>query len=188
MNEKFFGNVFRNRLPILMIVCLCAAIGFKLLGGIPQGVFPNVFFPRIQVTIENGHAPIQQQLFQVTRPAEQTLKTVQGVDKIVSNTSTGLTEIEMYFDWSTDPHLAYQYVQTRLAELNNALPPEAAATVIQATPSRYPVAIYALTAKTQNRTQLTEEIFYNLRPYLLSTPGLFDRLARRNHAPRTDRG
>lgn len=174
MNERFFRWIFKNRLAILMLVCICAAIGFKLLGGIPQGVFPNVFFPRIQVTIENNHTPIQQELFQVTRPAEQILKTVQGVEKIVSQTSTGMTEIEMYFDWSTDPMQAYQYVQTRLAELKNALPAEAQTTVIQATPSRYPVAIYALTSNRHNRVQLTSEIYYNLRPFLLSTPGLFD--------------
>lgn len=174
LKEAFFRGVFKNRLPILLLVLIGAAVGFKLLEGIPQGVFPNVFFPRIQVTIENGHAPIQQELFQVTRPAELSLKTVQGVQKIVSNTSTGLTEIELYFDWSTDPHLAYQYVQTRLAELKNALPREALTTVIQATPSRYPVAIYALTSDSLSRQRLTDEIYYNLRPYLLSTPGLFD--------------
>lgn len=174
MSEAFFQRIFRNRLAILLLVILASAIGFKLMGGIPQGVFPNVFFPRIQVTIENGHAPIQQVLFQITRPAEEALKTVQGVEKITSNTSTGLTEIEMYFSWQTDPHQAYQYVQSRLAELKNSLPPEAQATVIQATPSRYPVAIYALTSDKLNRTDLTRELFYTLRPYLLSTPGVYD--------------
>jgi heavy metal efflux system protein len=174
MNDKFFRSLFRHRAAILLIVLFLSMVGFQLLGRIPQGVFPNVFFPRIQVTFAQGYTPIQQMLFQVTRPAEETLKTIQGVEKIVSNTSTGLTEINLYFNWNSDPHFVYQLVQSRLADLRNHLPAEVQTTVIQATPSRYPVAILALTSQEHSRQALSEQIYYHLRPYLLSTPGIYD--------------
>lgn len=174
MKAEFFLRLLKNKLAIFLIIILFSFIGYRLSTNIPQSIFPNVFFPRIQVTIENGYTPIKQMLFQVTKSSEEKLKSVQGIEKVISNTSVGSTEINLYFNWNTDPNLAYQLVQARMAELKNEIPAEAKITIIQATPSRYPVAIYSIASDTKQRTYLTDSLFYKIKPYLLSVSGIYD--------------
>ncbi|MCL5019891.1 MAG: efflux RND transporter permease subunit [Patescibacteria group bacterium] len=157
-----------------MLIIILAFVGYELSGSVTEGVFPNVYFPRVQVTIENGYAPIKQMLFQITKPAEESIKTVQGVERVISNTSVGAVEINVYFSWSTDPYVAYQFVQARLAEINNEIPAEAKITILQATPARFPIAMYAIGSETVLRNRLTEIIYYNLRPVLLSVKGIYN--------------
>jgi len=170
----FFLSILRNKLAIFLIILLLAGFGLKLSSTIPHGVLPNVFFPRIEVTVENGYAPIEQMLFTVTKPSEEALKSVQDVEKIVSSTSIGSTDISLYFNWSIDPYLAYQLVQARVADIKNRIPPGATITIRQATPSIYPVAIYAIGSDTLSRAKLSEKLYYELKPVLLSVPGVYD--------------
>jgi len=172
--QKFFLYILKNKLAILFVIFLLASIGYKLSFGIPKGVLPNVFFPRIEVSIENGYTPIQQMLFSVTKPSEEALKTVQDVEKIVSSTSIGSTDISLYFNWNIDPYLAYQLVQARIADIKNQIPSDAKITIRQATPSIYPVAIYAIGSNTLTRSQLNEKLYYELKPVLLSLDGVYD--------------
>ena len=173
-SRTFFLYILKNKLAIFIIIFLLAAVGYKLSSGIPKGVFPNVFFPRIEVSIENGYAPIEQMLFSVTKPSEEALKTVQDVEKIVSSTSIGSTTISLYFNWNIDPYLAYQLVQARIADIKNRIPADASITIRQATPSIYPVGIYAIGSNSLSRAKLTEKLYYELKPVLLSLPGVYD--------------
>lgn len=174
MKDKLFTYLIKNKIPVFLVILILSFVGYILAGSIPQGVFPNVFFPRVQVSIENGYTPIKQMLFQVTKPAEESLKTVQGVEKIISSTSIGLTDISLNFDWKMDSYFAYQLVQARIAEIKNEIPPEARTTVIQATPSRFPIAMYSIGSNKVLRDKLTNELIYTLRPILLSVNGIQD--------------
>jgi multidrug efflux pump subunit AcrB len=89
---------------------LLAIIGYYTSNSITKDIFLNVYFPGVEVAIENGYTPTKQMLLEITKPAEESLKTVQGVEKIVSKTSIGSTEINLYFNWSTNPFTVYQLV------------------------------------------------------------------------------
>lgn len=172
--KGFYVYILKNKLAIILIIALLAGIGYKLSSSIPKGVLPNIFFPRIEVSIDNGYAPISQMLYGVTKPTEEALKTVQDVEKIVSSTSVGITDINIYFNWNIDPYLAYQLVQARIADIKSRLNPHVAVTIKQATPSMYPVSIYSIGSNTLSRAQLSEKLYYELKPIMLSTPGVYD--------------
>ncbi len=176
MQEKkdFYRYILKNKLAIILIISLLTAVGYKLSTTIPQGVLPNIFFPRIEVSIDNGHAPISQMLYSVTKPSEEALKTVQDVQKIVSSTSVGTTDINIYFNWSIDPYLAYQLVQARMADIKNSISKDAKVTIRQATPSMYPVSIYTISSDNISRAKLTEKLYYELKPVMLGIDGVFD--------------
>jgi len=176
MKEKkgFYLYILKNKLAIILIITLLAAVGYKVSTTIPQGVLPNIFFPRIEVSIDNGHSPISQMLYSVTKPSEEALKTVQDVEKIVSSTSVGTTDINIYFNWSINPYLAYQLVQARMADIKNSISPNAKITIRQATPSMYPVSIYAIASNSVSRAKLTEKLYYELKPVMLGIDGVYD--------------
>jgi len=173
-DRSFYLYILKNRVAILLIIALLSGVGYRLSTTIPQGVLPNIFFPRIEVSIDNGHVPISQMLYSVTKPSEEALKAVSDVEKIVSSTSVGSTEINLYFDWSVDPYLAYQLVQSRIADIKNSINPDAKITVRQATPSIYPVSIYAIGSDNLNRAKLTEKLYYELKPVMLGIDGVYD--------------
>lgn len=172
--KSFLVYILKNKLAVLLIIALLAGIGYKLSGTIPKGVLPNIFFPRIEVSIDNGYAPISQMLYGITKPTEEALKTVADVEKIVSSTSVGTTDINIYFNWNIDPYLAYQLVQARMADVKNSISPNATVTIKQATPSMYPVSIYAIGSNTLSRSELSEKLYYELKPLILSIPGVYD--------------
>lgn len=172
-NNKFFLYILGNKLAIFLIIFILAIIGYKTSLSMTKGVFPNVFFPRIEVTILNGYAPIKRMLYTVTKPSEEALKTVQDVTKIISNTSIGSSTIDLYFNWNINPYLAYQLVQARVAEIRSHLPLTAKIQIVQATPSQYPISIYSICSNTLSRTQLTQKLYYDLRPILLSVKGVY---------------
>lgn len=176
MQEKkgFYLYILKNKLAIILIIALLTTVGYKISTTIPQGVLPNIFFPRIEVSIDNGHTPISQMLYSVTKPSEEALKTVQDVQKIVSSTSVGITDINIYFNWNIDPYLAYQLVQARMADIKNSISPNAKITIRQATPSMYPVSIYVIGSNTLSRAKLTEKLYYELKPVMLGIDGVYD--------------
>lgn len=172
--KGFYLYILKNKLAILLIIALLTGVGYKLSFTISKGVLPNIFFPRIEVSIDNGHSPISQMLYGVTKPAEEALKTIQDVEKIVSSTSVGTTDINIYFNWNTNPYLAYQLVQARVADIKNSLSVGATVTIRQATPSIYPVSIYAIGSDNTSRAKLTEKLYYELKPVMLGVEGVYD--------------
>ncbi len=83
----------------------------------PSGIYPEVEFPRIVVVARTGGAPPEVFLTAVTRPLEQVLTTVLGVQRIRSKTIRGATEISLQFSPSTDMWRALQLVESRVAEV-----------------------------------------------------------------------
>ncbi|MGC9187672.1 MAG: efflux RND transporter permease subunit [Sulfurihydrogenibium sp.] len=175
MNSKdFFVFLIRRKVAVILIFFMFGIIGYYTSNSVTKDIFPNVYFPRVEVAIENGYTPTKQMLLEITKPAEESLKTVQGVEKIVSKTSIGSVEINLYFNWSTNPFTAYQLVLARVSELKNVIPSTAKVVVRQATPSMYPIGIYAIGSDTKSQTELTDILYYKIKPLIISIPGVYD--------------
>src|SRR5437764_12086169 len=88
--------------PILFVILTLIAAGIYLAFTIPISVFPSTDFPRIVVGIDNGVMPIDQMLVTVTRPIEEAVRSVQGLDRVLSITSRGSAEVDLFFTWSVN--------------------------------------------------------------------------------------
>src|SRR5882762_5327934 len=87
---------------ILFVILTLIAAGVYLAFTIPVSVFPSTDFPRIVVGVDNGVAPIDQMLVTVTRPIEEAVRSVQGVERVLSTTSRGEAEVDLFFAWNVD--------------------------------------------------------------------------------------
>ena len=92
----------RHGKPIIFVILTLVACGVYLATTIPVAVFPEVDFPRVLVGVDNGVAPIDQMQVTVTRPIEEALNTVQGLERVQSITSRGTAEIDLFFSWKVD--------------------------------------------------------------------------------------
>ena len=102
-------------------------MGVYLALTIPVAVFPSTDFPRVVIGVDNGVTPIDQMLVTVTRPIEDGLNTVQGLDRVWSITSRGSAEIDLFFDWNVDMYRTLELTNSALARVQSSLPPTALA-------------------------------------------------------------
>src|SRR5258708_32943414 len=109
--------------PILFLIATVALAGAYFAFSIPVAVFPNTDFPRIVVGVDNGVMPIDQMLVTITRPLEEAVNSVPGLQKVQSITSRGSAEVDLFFDWNSAMILTLQRVDAVVAPLQADLPP-----------------------------------------------------------------
>ena len=158
--------------PIIFLILTCVAVGVYLAFTIPVAVFPSTDFPRIIIGVDNGVAPIDQMLVTITRPIEEAVNTVQGLERIRSLTSRGTAEVNLFFDWKVDMFQTLNLVNAALAETRSSLPQTAKITANRLTFAAFPIMGYSLTSDTVPPTKLWEMATYELRPRLNRLSGV----------------
>ena len=67
-----------------------------------MAVFPTTNFPRIIIGVDNGVMPIEQMEVTITRPIEEAVRSVPGLEDVRSVTSRGSAEVNLFFNWNVD--------------------------------------------------------------------------------------
>jgi CzcA family heavy metal efflux pump len=157
---------------IVFVIAALAAFGVYLVFAVPIAVFPATNFPRIVVGIDNGVMPIDQMQVTVTRPIEQAVNSVPGLERVVSLTSRGQAEIDLFFRWRVDMFQTLQYVNAAVAGVRPTLPPTALITINRLTFAAFPIMGYSLTSSSISQAALWELASYSLKPQLNRLPGV----------------
>ena len=76
------GIVSRRRRSLLTLLGLLVTGGIAAAFLMPVGLFPNVLFPRIAVTIDAGDRPPDQMEIAITRPVEQAVRAIPAVPNL----------------------------------------------------------------------------------------------------------
>ncbi|HEY6945697.1 MAG TPA: efflux RND transporter permease subunit [Candidatus Acidoferrum sp.] len=155
---------YRLSRPILFLIVTLTLVGAYLAFSIPVAVFPNTDFPRIVIGVDNGVMPIDQMLVTITRPVEEAVNSVPGLQKVTSVTSRGSAEVDLYFDWSSDMILTLQRVDAVVARMQAELPPTAKVQTHRLTFAVFPIIGYSLTSDTVPPDKLWEIATYDIKP------------------------
>lgn len=159
--------------PILFIIITLIGMGIYLSFTIPVAVFPATNFPRVIVGVDNGVAPIDQMQVMVTRPIEQAMNTVPGLETVRSITSRGSVDISLFFNWNVDMFQTLQYVNAAISRVQPDLPSTAKITATRMTFAAVsPILGYSLTSDSVPQTALWELATYNIKPRLNRVNGV----------------
>jgi CzcA family heavy metal efflux pump len=158
--------------PILFLIISLALVGGYLAFSIPVSVFPNTDFPRIVIGVDNGVAPIDQMLVTITRPVEESVNSVPGLQRVLSITSRGSAEVDLFFDWNTDMVLALQRVDAVVARLQSELPATAKLETHRLTFATFPIIGYSLTSDSISAENLWEIATYDIKPRINRLDGV----------------
>jgi CzcA family heavy metal efflux pump len=162
----------RHGKPIIFVILTLVAVGVYLALTIPIAVFPDTNFPRIVVGVDNGVAPIDQMQVIVTKPLEDAVNTVPGLDSLWSITSRGTAEIVLFFSWKVDMFRTLELVNAAVAGVQTSLPSTAKVTTNRLTFAAFPIMGYSLTSDTVPQTQIWEMANYQIKPLLNRQPGV----------------
>jgi CzcA family heavy metal efflux pump len=162
----------RHAKPIVFVILTMVAVGIYLAFTIPVAVFPDTNFPRIVVGADNGVFPIDQMLVTVTKPIEEAVNTVPGLDHLWSITSRGTAEVDLFFSWNADMYRTLELVNAALARVQSTLPATAKLTANRLTFAAFPIIGYSLTSDKIPQTALWELANYEIKPRLNRQPGV----------------
>ena len=164
--------VARRRRSLLTLVGLLIAGGILAAFVMPVSLFPTVLFPRIAVTVDAGDRPADQTEVVITRPVEQALRAIAGVQNLRSTTSRGSAEISINFAWGSDMDLALQRTEAALTRSQQNLPPGVAFDVRRMDPTVFPVIAYSLTSARATPVELRRFADLKLAPVLSTINGV----------------
>jgi CzcA family heavy metal efflux pump len=164
--------VVRFSRPLVFLIITLALVGAYEALQLPIAVFPRTDFPRVVIGADNGVMPIDQMMVTITRPLEEAVNTVPGLEKVQSITSRGSAEIDLFFNWKVNMVTTLQLVNTALSEAQAQLPPTVTINAHRLMFSSFPIIGYSLTSNRLSQTDLWTLATYDLKPRLNRVNGV----------------
>jgi HAE1 family hydrophobic/amphiphilic exporter-1 len=110
---------------MFMLSGVIVLLGLISLARLPVDLMPDVSFPSITVRVGYpGVGPLEMEEL-VTRPLEQAMSAVAGLERLESTSSEGSSRVTLNFAWGTDLNEAADDVRNRLDRVRGRLPEEA---------------------------------------------------------------
>jgi CzcA family heavy metal efflux pump len=157
---------------IFFFTIVFTLIGIYLAFQVPISVFPETNFPRVVIGVDNGVMPVEQMEVTITRPIENAVNSVPGLETVRSTTSRGSAEVSLFFDWNENMVLQLQLVDAALSKVAQTLPSTARISTNRLTFASFPILGYSLTSDTVPQTRLWEIATYELKPPLNRVNGV----------------
>jgi hydrophobic/amphiphilic exporter-1 (mainly G- bacteria), HAE1 family len=105
-----------------LIVILLGGIAFSRL---PVDLMPELTYPTLTVRTDYPNVGPQEVEDLVTRPMEEAVAAIAGVEEITSTSSEGESAVRVSFTWGTDLDAAAEEVRSRIDRVRGQLPEEA---------------------------------------------------------------
>ena len=112
----------RSTRTIFFFAAMLTVAGIYLAFKVPISVFPETNFPRVVIGVDNGVMPVEQMEVTITRPIEDAINSVPGLETVRSTTSRGSAEVSLFFDWNVDMVTELQLVDAALSKVQQTLP------------------------------------------------------------------
>ncbi len=162
----------RHSKSIIFLILTLAAVGVYEALSLPIAVFPATNFPRIIIGVDNGVMPIEQMEVTITRPIEEAVNSVPGLEDVKSITSRGSAEVDLSFDWTVDMTLTLQLVNSALSRVQTSLPSTAQIDSHRLDFASFPILGYSLTSSRVSQSDLWQLATYEIKPRLNRLNGI----------------
>src|SRR5499427_6066011 len=173
----------RHSKSIIFLIIILAIVGIYEALQLPIAVFPTTNFPLIVIGVDNGVMPIEQMEVTITRPIEQAVNSVPGLESVRSVTSRGSAEVNLLFNWNVNMILTLQMVDAAVSRIQSSLPPTAKIETHRMDFASFPIVGYSITSDKVSQTELWEFATYDLKPRLNRLNGVSEVLVQGGQQP-----
>ena len=160
--------------PVFTVMLVSAPVVLGIMGRARLGVdlLPNVELPIVTVTTTLKGASVEEMETSVTKPLEQIINTVSGIDELRSTTKEGISSIVVMFLLEKDRDVAAQEVRDKISTILSTLPVGTDAPIIDKLDfNAMPVMSVAVSGK-RPMQELTEIARKRIKEDLESVPGV----------------
>ena len=105
-----------------VLVALPVVLGVVAYGNLGVDLFPNVDFPVCTVTTSLSGASVEEMETTVTKPIEDIINTVSGIDELRSTTQEGISVVTVQFLLSKNGDVGAQEVRDKVSSILATLP------------------------------------------------------------------
>jgi multidrug efflux pump subunit AcrB len=168
-----FAKLLGSQSRAFVTIALAAALaGIVAAISLPIGLFPQVAFPRVVVDLDAGSRPADQTALLITRPVEEAVRAIPGVQDVRSETTRGSAQISIDFGWGRDMIASTLLVDSAVAKAVGGLPPGTVYNVRRMDPTVFPIISYALVSDSTSPVALQDLARYQITPLLSGISGL----------------
>ncbi|MFP4682779.1 MAG: efflux RND transporter permease subunit [Ectothiorhodospira sp.] len=108
-----------------MVTAIVVTLGLMSLLRLPIDLLPDLSFPTLSVVTSYENAGPEEMEQLITRPVEEAVSAVPGVEEVTSTSSEGSSSVRVSFSWGTDLDTAANDVRDRLERILDGLPEDA---------------------------------------------------------------
>ena len=160
---------------VTMRIASLVLLGFICLLRLPVDLLPKIDIPTVNVNVSWPNTGPEEMEAQITRPLEQSVSTVRGLDRVTSNSFQGFTSVRVQFKYGVDVDKAaidvMQQVQRavgRFPKDPNIAPPQ----VFKFDPSTTPILVYGVSSDNGDLVKLRDRMLNEISPQIESAGGV----------------
>src|SRR5690606_15733817 len=112
----------RRPIGVIMAFVVVLVLGGVAWRELAVDLLPSIDMPRVSVTTAYPGVAPQDIETLLTRPIEQAVSTVDGVESVRSISSEGLSRVELHFAWGMDLDAVVAEVRAQLDRIRASLP------------------------------------------------------------------
>lgn len=151
---------------VTMLTLVVLVLGFISLSRLPIDLMPDVTYPTLNVSTSYPNTAPEEMEQIITRPIEEALSSVPGVEEIFSVSSQGSSSVRVMFSWGTNLDEAANDIRERIDRIIGRFPEEVQRpTLRKFDPAQMPVLFIGLLSDLdpiQVRKIIDEQIAYRL--------------------------
>src|SRR4051812_12619364 len=114
-----------------VLVAIPVVLGLVSYNRLGVDLFPNVDFPVCSVRTTLAGASVEEMETSVTKPIEDIINTVSGIDELRSTTSEGVSIVTVQFQLSKDTDAGAQEVRDKVSSILQSLPEGTEAPIVE---------------------------------------------------------
>jgi HAE1 family hydrophobic/amphiphilic exporter-1 len=112
----------RRPVTATMLIGFLVVLGWFSYRTLAVDLFPNVDFPIVTVTTTLPGAGVEEMESSVTKPVEEAINTIEGIEQLISETHEGVSRVVVMFVLERSPAVAAQDVRDKVAAILSRLP------------------------------------------------------------------
>ncbi|HCK99876.1 MAG TPA: AcrB/AcrD/AcrF family protein, partial [Candidatus Marinimicrobia bacterium] len=170
---KLSRLAIKRGVTFAMIYIIAIGFGIYGLGTLKLDLYPDITFPVIGIITQYTGVGPEDIENTITRPLEESVVSVENVNRITSNSKTGTSVIIMEFDWGTDMDQAEIDVRKNLDFIKGYLPDEAMDPITFAfNPSMMPIMLLAVSSDRLGMAELRDIMEKQVEPNIERISGV----------------
>jgi HAE1 family hydrophobic/amphiphilic exporter-1 len=153
-----------RRVAVAMLATAILVLGIFAFPRLPIGLLPSFQPPVVSVTVNYGNVSPNTMESTITRPIENAVGRVSGIDILQSDSYQGQTVVRAQFKYGTDINVAAVDIQQQVARIRNQLPNDPnlqEPQIVKADPNSLPVVRFLVTDPMRSQRDLFD-LFNNV--------------------------
>lgn len=167
------AGAIRNPIPPIVLILALLFAGWTAYGRLPINQLPNVDFGGFTVTVaQGGAAPVEMET-QITQRIESALTAVEGVKRVTSTISPGVSQTTVEMESGSDLGRAVDDARDAINRIRAELPADITEPVItRIEAAAQPIGYYAVEGQGMTPQDISWFIDNDLQRELLAVPGV----------------